>query len=66
MAWSVDGFGQINLKCMSLLDEANTSAFGHPVPVKVSKTIAKGPFIVITSHDLEDLKQLLSKPRAGV
>jgi hydroxylamine reductase len=54
-------FGQINLKCMSLLDEANTSAFGHPVPVKVSKTIAKGPFIVITGHDLEDLKQLLEQ-----
>ena len=29
-------FGQINFKCMELLDEANTSAFGHPVPTKVS------------------------------
>lgn len=54
-------FGQVNLKCMALLDEANTSAFGHPVPVKVSTTIEKGPFIVITGHDLHDLKQLLDQ-----
>lgn len=36
-------FGQINLRCMELLDEANTSAYGHPVPVKVSTIIEKGP-----------------------
>jgi hydroxylamine reductase len=54
-------FGQINLKCMALLDEANTSAYGHPVPVKVPTTIEKGPFIVITGHDLLDLKQLLEQ-----
>ncbi len=52
-------FGQVNLKCMALLDEANTSAYGHPVPVKVPSTIEKGPFIVVTGHDLPDLKQLL-------
>jgi hydroxylamine reductase len=56
-------FGQVNLKCMALLDEANTSAFGHPVPVKVSTTIEKGPFIVITGHDLLDLKQLLEQTK---
>lgn len=54
-------FGQVNLKCMGLLDEANTSAYGHPVPVKVPNTIEKGPFIVITGHDLLDLKQLLEQ-----
>ncbi len=54
-------FGQANLKCMALLDEANTSAYGHPVPVKVPTTIEKGPFIVITGHDLLDLKQLLEQ-----
>jgi hydroxylamine reductase len=56
-------FGQVNLKCMALLDEANTSAYGHPVPVKVSTTIEKGPFIVITGHDLLDLKQLLEQTK---
>ncbi len=54
-------FGQINLKCMALLDEANTSAYGHPVPTKVTTNIQKGPFIVITGHDLLDLKQLLEQ-----
>lgn len=54
-------FGQINLKCMALLDEANTSAFGHPVPTKVTTVIEKGPFIVVSGHDLEDLKELLEQ-----
>lgn len=54
-------FGRVNLKCMELLDEANTSAFGHPVPTKVGMKIEKGPFIVITGHDLLDLKQLLEQ-----
>lgn len=54
-------FGQINLKCMALLDEANTSSYGHPVPTKVSTVIEKGPFIVVTGHDLYDLKQLLDQ-----
>jgi hydroxylamine reductase len=54
-------FGQINLKCMALLDEANTSAYGHPVPVKVTTNVEKGPFIVVSGHDLYDLKQLLEQ-----
>ena len=54
-------FGQVNLKCMSLLDEANTAAYGHPTPTMVSLTVEKGPFIVITGHDLLDLKQLLEQ-----
>ncbi|HHW23391.1 MAG TPA: hydroxylamine reductase [Clostridiaceae bacterium] len=54
-------FGRINLKCMALLDEANTSAYGHPVPTKVSTIIEKGPFIVVSGHDLRDLKMLLEQ-----
>jgi len=53
--------GQVNLKCMALLDEAHTSAYGHPVPTKVSMKVEKGPFIIITGHDLLDLKQLLEQ-----
>ena len=56
-------FGQVNLKCMALLDDANTSAFGHPAPTKVSMKVEKGPFIVITGHDLPDLKQLLEQTK---
>lgn len=54
-------FGNINLKCMEILDNANTSAYGMPVPVKVSASIEKGPFIVISGHDLKDLKMLLEQ-----
>lgn len=54
-------FGQINLKCMALLDEANTGTYGHPEPTKVSTTIEKGPFIIVTGHDLKDLKELLEQ-----
>ncbi|MDH7479541.1 MAG: hydroxylamine reductase, partial [Syntrophomonadaceae bacterium] len=53
--------GKANLKCMALLDEANTSCFGHPAPVKVTTNVEKGPFIVVTGHDLLDLKQLLEQ-----
>ena len=54
-------FGQVNLKCMALLDEANTLAFGHPVPTRVSMKVEKGPFIVVTGHDLLDLNHLLEQ-----
>lgn len=54
-------FGLENLKCMELLDAANTGTYGTPVPVKVTTNIEKGPFIVVTGHDLHDLKQLLEQ-----
>jgi hydroxylamine reductase len=55
--------GQVNFKCMALLDEANTSAYGTPAPTQVPTDIEKGPFIVITGHDLLDLKLLLEQTR---
>jgi len=54
-------FGGVNLKCMELLDEANTGVYGNPVPALVSLKVEKGPFIVITGHDLHDLKMLLEQ-----
>jgi len=53
--------GAVNLKCMALLDQANTETFGHPAPAEVTLTVEKGPFIVITGHDLYDLKLLLEQ-----
>lgn len=55
--------GAINLKCMELLDRANTETYGNPVPTEVTLTVEKGPFIVITGHDLYDLKQLLEQTK---
>lgn len=54
-------FGGVNLKCMALLDEANTGSYGNPAPVSVPMEIEKGPFIVITGHDLHDLEMLLEQ-----
>lgn len=53
--------GKYNLICMELLDRANTTTYGNPSPQTVSFTIEKGPFIVITGHDLYDLKCLLEQ-----
>ncbi len=55
--------GEVNLKCMALLDKANTETYGNPVPTTVPLTVEKGPFIVITGHDLYDLKQLLEQTK---
>lgn len=55
--------GKINLKCMELLDRANTETYGTPVPTTVPLTIEKGPFIVISGHDLHDLYLLLEQTK---
>lgn len=55
--------GEVNLTCMALLDRANTTAYGTPVPVKVPLSIEKGPFIVVTGHDLRDLELLLEQTK---
>ena len=53
--------GAVNLDCMALLDRANRQAFGIPAPAQVSLTVEQGPFIVISGHDLHDLKLLLEQ-----
>ena len=53
--------GEVNYRCMAMLDKANTETFGHPQPTTVTLTVEKGPFIVITGHDLYDLKLLLEQ-----
>ena len=53
--------GEKNLKCMALLDKANTESYGTPAPVTVPLTVEEGPFIVISGHDLHDLKLLLEQ-----
>lgn len=55
--------GAVNLKCMELLDRANTETFGNPEPAEVSWKVEKGPFIVVTGHDLYDLKLLLEQTK---
>lgn len=51
--------GMMNLKTMEILDEANTEAFGDPTPTTVRTGTVKGPGILVTGHDLLDLKEIL-------
>ena len=53
--------GEASFRTMELLDHANTGAFGEPEPTEVPLTIEKGPFIVISGHDLYDTQQLLAQ-----
>lgn len=56
-------FGQVNFKCMELLDRANTETFGTPEPTRVLTDIKKAPFIVVSGHDLKDISQLLEQTK---
>ena len=53
--------GELNLKVMALLDEANTGAYGHPEPTQVRVTPVRGKAIVVSGHDLKDLEELLKQ-----
>ena len=53
--------GEVNLAAMAALEDANISAYGKPEPATVELKVEAGPFIVVTGHDLHDLKQLLEQ-----
>ena len=53
--------GEVNLSCMAMLDKANTTTYGTPSPATVPLKVEKGPFIVVTGHDLRDLRLLLEQ-----
>ena len=46
---------------MEMLDKANTETYGTPAPTAVPLKVEKGPFIIVTGHDLRDLKMLLEQ-----
>jgi hydroxylamine reductase len=55
--------GEYGVKAMALLDEANTSKYGHPEITKVNIGVRKNPAILISGHDLADLEQLLEQTK---
>jgi len=55
--------GEINLVAMELLDRANTTEFGHPTPTPVRVNPVKGKAIVVSGHDLADIKSLLEQTK---
>jgi hydroxylamine reductase len=53
--------GEVNLRVMEMLDAANTGAYGHPEPTQVRVTPVAGKSILVSGHDLKDLKMLLEQ-----
>ena len=53
--------GEINIRVMEILDEANTGTYGHPVPTPVRINAIKGKAILVSGHDLKDLEELLKQ-----
>lgn len=56
--------GKMNFAIMAMLDEAQTTTYGDPQPVKVNVRPVAGKAILISGHDLKDL-QLLLEQTAG-
>jgi len=53
--------GEVNLRVMELLDKANTTAYGHPVPTPVRINPLKGKALLVSGHDLKDLENILKQ-----
>lgn len=53
--------GEMAVTTMALLDEANTSTYGHPEITKVNIGTGKNPGILISGHDLKDMEELLKQ-----
>lgn len=55
--------GDMSVAVMKKLDEANTTVYDNPSPHKVNVHIKKGPFIIVSGHDLKDLEMLLEQTK---
>lgn len=53
--------GEVGVEVMELLDEANTSTYGHPEPTDVEIGVRDRPGILVSGHDLRDLEELLEQ-----
>jgi len=53
--------GEVAVNTMALLDEANTSAYGHPEITEVNIGVRNNPGILISGHDLKDMEELLKQ-----
>ena len=53
--------GEMSVEVMKVLDEANTTIYNNPTPQKVNVHIKKGPFIIVSGHDLKDLEMILQQ-----
>jgi hydroxylamine reductase len=53
--------GEVAVTTMATLDEANTSAYGHPEISEVNIGVGSNPGILISGHDLKDMEELLKQ-----
>ena len=53
------GIGKMNFNVMAILDKGETDAYGHPTPSSVNVRPVAGKAILISGHDLKDLRMLL-------
>lgn len=53
--------GDMSIQVMKTLDDANNESFQSPSPHTVNVHIKKGPFIIVSGHDLKDLYMLLEQ-----
>lgn len=53
--------GEMGVKAMALLDEANTKTYGNPQMTKVNIGVRNNPGILISGHDLRDMEMLLEQ-----
>lgn len=57
--------GEFGVNAMALLDEANTSSYGNPEITEVNIGVRKNPAILISGHDLNDIRQLLEQTQGS-
>ncbi len=55
--------GETAVNTMALLDEANTSTYGHPEITEVNIGVRTNPAILISGHDLKDMEELLEQTK---
>jgi len=55
--------GEFAVTTMALLDEANTSTYGHPEMSEVNLGVGDRPGILVSGHDLKDLAELLEQTK---
>ena len=55
--------GETAVNTMALLDEANTSTYGHPEITEVNLGVRNNPAILISGHDLKDMEELLEQTK---
>ncbi|HHQ4558044.1 hydroxylamine reductase [Aeromonas hydrophila] len=55
--------GLLNFKIMEMLDLGETTAFGHPEPTQVRVTPVPGKCILVSGHDMVDLKLILEQTK---